>query len=182
MMTNNLYLLGPEFSYHYFAAKKFLDFKTSYNDIQLRFTQDFDQIFKEVDSGNLGIIAIYNNTSGIVENNYEKLQNYSVVAHIHLAIQHTLIIHPDATLKGVTHVLLHTQVEKQCSNFLDKQNWIRIYTSSTSQGAHTIAEKQTLNTATLANKEVALELGLKIVEIRAMNSNTNITSFVVFTI
>lgn len=175
--------LGPKHSYHYIALKDFINnfSRIYFESVYPQSVNSFDELFNKVREGNVGIIAVENNIGGLVFDNKKIIENeFKIIHKIKLKIDHCLMVYRGVKFKDINKILLHPQVKKQTSKYLDKQNWEQILTPSTSFGASKINKNKLKDTATIGSKQLAEHYDLSILKAGLSNKVNNITTFYVF--
>ena len=85
-----------------------------------------------------------------------------------------------ATLETIKNVYSHPQGFSQCSDFLeDKKNWSHIDSISTATGAETVANKNSVENAAIANYRNAKLYGLEVLAEGIENNPNNYTRFLI---
>lgn len=87
----------------------------------IEFYQNFEDVFKAVDCGELsfGVIPMQNSTSGSISLTYELLQKYNlfVSSVLKCEIQHCLAVRKNVKLSQINKVYSHEEALKQCKSF-----------------------------------------------------------------
>lgn len=171
---------GKKGAYAEQAIEQYFD-----GDIKAESVDSFTEIFKAVVSGkaDYGMVPIENSTAGSVYENYDNLTRFedvSIVGGITLRIQHSLLAPKGATLETIKNVYSHPQGFSQCSDFLeDKKNWSHIDSISTATGAETVANKNSVENAAIANYRNAKLYGLEVLAEGIENNPNNYTRFLI---
>lgn len=148
--------LGDKGSYSYLASHRY--FSRRAEKIVEHGCQSFAEIMQHVESGmvDYGVLPIENTSSGSINEVYDVLQhtNLSIVGEITQPIEHCLLTAVNTRLEKITTIYAHGQPFAQCSNFLDKQNEIRIeYCESTADAMAKVYELQDETVAVIGSEE-----------------------------
>ena len=126
--TVSVAFLGDKGSYSYLASHRY--FSRRAEKIIESGCQSFSEIMQLVESGHVdyGVLPIENTSSGSINEVYDLLQhtNLSIVGEITQPIEHCLLSAVNTSLDKVKTIYAHGQPFAQCSNFLDKQENIKI--------------------------------------------------------
>lgn len=148
--TVSVAFLGDKGSYSYLASYRY--FSRRAEEIIEFGCDSFNGILQQVESGNVdyGMLPIENTSSGSINEVYDLLQhtNLSIVGELSQPIDHCLLTTVNTSLDKIDTIYAHAQPVQQCSNFLNKQDGIRIeYCDSSAQA---MAKAQQLNLANVA--------------------------------
>lgn len=173
--------LGDKGSYSYLASHRY--FSRRAEKIIESGCQNFSDILQQVESGQVdyGMLPIENTSSGSINEVYDLLQhtNLSIVGEITQPIEHCLLTAVDTSLDKIKTIYAHGQPFTQCSNFLDKQNGIRIeYCESTADAMVQVSKLQDDTIAVIGSEEGGQLYQLQALEKSIANQNENKTRFI----
>jgi chorismate mutase/prephenate dehydratase len=173
--------LGDKGSYSYLASHRY--FSRRAEKIIESGCQNFSDILQQVESGQVdyGMLPIENTSSGSINEVYDLLQhtNLSIVGEITQPIEHCLLTAVDTSLDKIETIYAHGQPFTQCSNFLDKQNGIRIeYCESTADAMVQVSKLQDDTIAVIGSEEGGQLYQLQALEKSIANQNENKTRFI----
>ncbi|MEI6894892.1 MAG: prephenate dehydratase [Colwellia sp.] len=179
--TISVAFLGDKGSYSYLASHRY--FSRRAKNIIESGCQSFKDIFQQVESGQVdyGMLPIENTSSGSINEVYDLLQhtNLSIVGEITQPIEHCLLTSVSASLDKIKTIYAHGQPIAQCSNFLDKQNGIRIeYCDSTADAMAKVSELQDDTVAVIGSEEGGQLYHLHAVEQSIANQAENHSRFI----
>jgi len=154
--TVSVAFLGNKGSYSYLASHRY--FSRRAEKINEYGCQSFGEIMLQVESGHVdyGMLPIENTSSGSINEVYDALQhtNLSIVGEITQPIEHCLLTAVNTQLNKIKTIYAHGQPFTQCSNFLDKQENIRIeYCDSTADAMARAYELQDESVAVIGSEE-----------------------------
>jgi len=173
--------LGDKGSYSYLASHRY--FSRRAEKIIESGCQNFSEILQQVESGQVdyGMLPIENTSSGSINEVYDLLQhtNLSIVGEITQPIEHCLLTAADTRLDKIKTIYAHVQPFAQCSNFLDKQNDIRIeYCESTADAMVKVSELQDDTVAVIGSEEGGNLYQLQALEKSIANQSENHSRFI----
>ncbi|WP_068546719.1 chorismate mutase [Thalassotalea crassostreae] len=154
--TVSVAFLGDKGSYSYLASYRY--FSRRAEEIIEFGCDSFAEILQQVESGTVdyGMLPIENTSSGSINEVYDLLQNtnLSIVGELSQPIDHCLLTAVNTKLEDIDTIFAHAQPVQQCSNFLNKQDGIRIeYCDSSAQAMHKALELQSANVAVIGSEE-----------------------------
>jgi len=154
--TVSVAFLGDKGSYSYLASYRY--FSRRAEEIIEFGCDSFSGILHQVESGNVdyGMLPIENTSSGSINEVYDLLQhtNLSIVGELSQPIDHCLLTAVNTSLDKIDTIYAHAQPVQQCSNFLNKQEGIRIeYCDSSAQAMQKAAELKQANVAVMGSEE-----------------------------
>ncbi|MEW6999386.1 chorismate mutase [Colwelliaceae bacterium BS250] len=154
--TVSVAFLGDKGSYSYLASYRY--FSRRAEEIIEFGCDSFDGILQQVESGNVdyGMLPIENTSSGSINEVYDLLQhtNLSIVGELSQPIDHCLLTTVNTRLDKIDTIYAHAQPVQQCSNFLNKQEGIRIeYCDSSAQAMAKAQELNADNVAVIGSEE-----------------------------
>jgi chorismate mutase/prephenate dehydratase len=179
--TVSVAFLGDKGSYSYLASHRY--FSRRAEKIIESGCQNFGDILQQVESGQVdyGMLPIENTSSGSINQVYDLLQhtNLFIVGEITQPIEHCLLTAVNTSLDKIKTIYAHGQPFAQCSNFLDKQNNIRIeYCDSTADAMVKVSEKQDETIAVIGSEEGGQLYKLQALEKSIANQNENHSRFI----
>jgi chorismate mutase / prephenate dehydratase len=174
--------LGDKGSYSYLASHRY--FSRRAENIIESGCQSFSDIMQLVEAGHVdyGVLPIENTSSGSINDVYDVLQhtNLSIVGEITQPIEHCLLTAVNSQLSKIKTIYAHGQPFTQCSNFLDKQDNIRIeYCDSTADAMAKVHELQDETVAVIGSEEGGHLYGLHALEKSIANQTENHSRFIV---
>ncbi|WP_206483512.1 chorismate mutase [Thalassotalea sp. G2M2-11] len=181
MPTVSVAFLGDKGSYSYLASHRY--FSRRAEKIIEYGCQSFADIMQQVESGHVdyGMLPIENTSSGSINEVYDVLQhtNLSIVGEITQPIEHCLLTAVNTRLDKITTIYAHGQPFTQCSNFLDKQDNIRIeYCESTADAMAKVYELQDPSVAVIGSEEGGHLYQLHALEKSIANQSENHSRFI----
>ncbi|MBL4941652.1 MAG: chorismate mutase [Colwellia sp.] len=179
--TVSVAFLGDKGSYSYLASHRY--FSRRAEKIIESGCQNFSDILNQVESGQVdyGMLPIENTSSGSINQVYDLLQhtNLFIVGEITQPIEHCLLTAVNTRLDKIKTIYAHGQPFTQCSNFLDKQNDIRIeYCDSTADAMFKVSELQDEAVAVIGSEEGGHLYQLQALETSIANQNENHSRFI----
>ncbi|WP_371188848.1 chorismate mutase [Thalassotalea maritima] len=161
--TVSVAFLGDKGSYSYLASHRY--FSRRAEEIIEYGCDSFADILHQVESGNVdyGMLPIENTSSGSINEVYDLLQhtNLNIVGELSQPIDHCLLTPVNSKLEDIELIYAHAQPAVQCSNFLHKQEGIRIeYCDSSAQAMQKAAESQSKHVAVIGAQEGGKLYGL----------------------
>lgn len=169
-------ILGPENTYHDIARKRYLP-HLSYS-----FFNSFDDIFKALKDGKIkkALVAIKNNTSGLVNDNMERIKAYGfkVREQFDLPIHLYLGSFSPNTIKGIRKVYSHPMAIKETQRFFSKYHHITFISSTSTAGAiDEMRNSHDAATAVISSKEALEKNNLLIISENIEDDADNTTTF-----
>lgn len=179
--TVSVAFLGNKGSYSYLASHRY--FSRRAEKINEYGCQSFNEIIQQVESGHVdyGMLPIENTSSGSINEVYDVLQhtNLSIVGEITQPIEHCLLTAVNTQLSKIRTIYAHGQPFTQCSNFLDKQDNIRIeYCDSTADAMARAFELQDDTVAVIGSEEGGHLYKLHALEKSIANQTENHSRFI----
>jgi chorismate mutase/prephenate dehydratase len=181
--TVSVAFLGDKGSYSYLASHRY--FSRRAEKINEFGCQSFNEIMQQVESGHVdyGMLPIENTSSGSINEVYDALQhtNLSIVGEITQPIEHCLLTAVNTQLNRIKTIYAHGQPFTQCSNFLDKQDNIRIeYCDSTADAMARAFELQDDTVAVIGSEEGGQLYKLHALEKSIANQTENHSRVILF--
>ncbi|MEH6594040.1 MAG: prephenate dehydratase [Colwellia polaris] len=179
--TVSVAFLGDKGSYSYLASHRY--FSRRAEKIIESGCQSFAEIMQQVESGSVdyGMLPVENTSSGSINEVYDVLQhtNLSIVGEITQPIEHCLLTAVNTKLNKIKTIYAHGQPFTQCSNFLDKQNDIRIeYCESTADAMAKVYQLQDDTVAVIGSEEGGNLYQLHALEKSIANQTENHSRFI----
>jgi len=179
--TVSVAFLGDKGSYSYLASHRY--FSRRAEKIIESGCQSFAEIMQLVESGHVdyGVLPIENTSSGSINQVYDLLQhtNLSIVGEITQPIEHCLLSAVNTSLDKIKTIYAHGQPFAQCSNFLDKQDNIKIeYCDSTADAMAKVYELKDETVAVIGSEEGGHLYKLHAVEKSIANQSENHSRFI----
>jgi len=173
--------LGDKGSYSYLASHRY--FSRRAEKIIESGCQNFSDILHQVESGQVdyGMLPIENTSSGSINEVYDLLQHtsLSIVGEITQPIEHCLLTAVNTSLNKIKTIYAHGQPFAQCSNFLDKQNNVRIeYCDSTADAMVKVSELRDDTIAVIGSEEGGHLYKLQALEKAIANQSENHSRFI----
>lgn len=172
---------GVEGAYSHAAMNEF--FKT---DIKSYHVDTWREAMEEIKSGNAlyAVLPIENSTAGIVQDNYDLLNEYDhvIVGEQIIRCQHVLMALPGASLSDIRRVYSHPQALMQCSEFLRSHSEWSIHDfGNTAAAAKKVSLEQDKSQAAIASPYAAKFFGLSILKEGIYSNPGNSTRFIIVT-
>mgnify|MGYP000565806385 FL=1 len=179
--TVSVAFLGDKGSYSYLASHRY--FSRRAEKIIESGCQSFAEIMQLVESGHVdyGVLPIENTSSGSINQVYDLLQhtNLSIVGEITQPIEHCLLSAVNTSLDKIKTIYAHGQPFAQCSNFLDKQENIKIeYCDSTADAMARVYELKDETVAVIGSEEGGQLYKLHALEKSIANQSENHSRFI----
>ena len=169
---------GIEGAYGYIAASRM------YPKCELVSNNNFNQAFKSVEDGisDRAVLPIENSFAGDVGEVMDLIFSGSLFINriYDLKIEHNLMANEGVDFSDIKVVVSHPQALAQCSDFIEKYNFRTIDEINTAFAAKRLKETCDKSMAVIASKETADVYGLKILNEKINNSDTNTTRFASF--
>lgn len=130
------------------------------------------------------VFPIENSSAGIVSENYDLMVEYNhcIVGEQIIKIDHALLGTRDAKLEDITDVYSHPQALMQCSKYLDThREWEKHSLKNTAMAAQKVKEDGKKHKAAIASTLTADIYGLKVLEEKIQDNQTNATRFIIVT-
>ena len=168
---------GVEGAYSQLACEKL--FKTP----SIIYFHRFDDVFHAVAKGmcQYGILPIENSSAGSVTAVYDLMKeyNFQIVRGIRLKVSHCLLARPGVKMENIKEIVSHEQALNQCSKFLTAHPEIKVTVcENTAAAARMVAESGRDDIAALSSRNCAGLYGLKVLQDRVQNSDSNYTRFI----
>lgn len=179
--TVSVAFLGDKGSYSYLASYRY--FSRRAEEIIEFGCDSFAAVLQQVESGHVdyGMLPIENTSSGSINEVYDLLQhtNLSIVGELSQPIDHCLLTSVNTTLDKIDTIYAHAQPIQQCSNFLNKQDGIRMeYSDSSAQAMSKVQELQAQNIAVIGSEEGGKLYDLMPLQKSIANQDENHTRFI----
>jgi len=142
---------------------------------------NFRKVFEAVAQGAAahGMIPVENSQAGSIVENYDLLQEFSLVitGELPLRIRHCLLALPGTTLESLERVISHPQALAQCDEFTRSRQLATNPEYDTAGSAKMVREKKLEKTAAIASKLSASIYGLDILAEGIETNPNNFTRF-----
>lgn len=144
--------------------------------------ENFRSVISSVSSGlcQYGILPFENSIYGSVSEVYEMLSRFEgfVVRSIKLPIHHALVTKKGTSLSEITEIFSHSQAIGQCSDFLYKNNKIKVNVcENTAVAAKMVSESERCDIAAICSDVCADKYGLCVLDRDIQNNPQNFTMF-----
>lgn len=172
---------GLEGAYAHQAALEY--FGENVNCFHVERWRDAMEAIKE-GSADYAVLPLENSTAGIVNDNYDLLNEYSnyIVGEKVVYIDHVLMGQPDAETEDIEMVYSHPQALLQCSKFLDEhREWKQISVNNTAVAVKGVKDTADKTKAAIGSKQAAEFYGMKILKEGICHGKANSTRFIVVT-
>jgi len=117
----NIYIQGGEGSFNEEATVDYCK-KNKISDFEIHYAITTENVLQKIstDRTSLGVFAIYNNNSGIVEESVNSMSKYNVefVGSFELPIIQCFHVKPGVTIEKIKRIISHPQALMQCSNYI----------------------------------------------------------------
>lgn len=173
---NKLGLLGPQYTYHDIARKRFIP---HYSYV---YFNSFDDIFNALADNTieLALIAIKNNQAGLVANNLKVIEkrNYQIIEQFELDIHLQLGSREPNTLESIEKIFSHPMAIKETSQFFRKySHLVFISTTSTAAAVEELIDQNDPHAAVIASQEALDHHQLLLIAQNIEDSERNTTTF-----
>lgn len=171
---NKMICQGIEGAYSSVAANKLAD-------CPIEYVKNFEDVFRSVKDGVIGILPIENSTAGSVGEVYDLLLKYGlyIVKNIELNINHCLLAKKGARMEDIHYVTAHPQALLQCSAFITDNGLNTVSSVNNAVACKTVADGNRFDIAALADRSNAERYNLDIVSDNVTNNRNNATRFIV---
>ena len=154
--------------------------KEIYPDCKTIPCKTFDDVFKKAseDEKILAIIPESNRTTGNIGVEYLIFKyRLNIYKEKFYSINHHLLAPAGSSIKYIKNVYSHAQGLSQCSNFINKNNFIENVRADTAGSAKYISESKEKSDAAIASKESAKIYNLDIIASDIQDEKNNVTRF-----
>lgn len=172
---------GLEGAYAHQAALEY--FGDDVNCFHVERWRDAMEAIKE-GSADYAVLPLENSTAGIVNDNYDLLNEYSnyIVGEKVVYIDHVLMGQPDAKLSDIETVYSHPQALMQCAKFLDEhRDWKQMSVSNTAVAVKGVKDSADKTKAAIGSRQAAEYYGMKILQEGMCHGKANSTRFIIVT-
>jgi prephenate dehydratase len=172
----DLGLLGPENTYHDIARKRYLPH------LSFTFFKTFDDVFEALKQRKIqkALVAIRNNTSGLVSNNLERIKSYG----FHIREQFELPVHlylgskAPNTIQSIRKIYSHPMAIKETQQFFSRYHHITFIASTSTAGAiDELQNSQEKNAAVISSREALEKNNLLVILNNIEDHPDNTTTF-----
>jgi chorismate mutase/prephenate dehydratase len=150
----------------------------------IRFCDDFNDVFKAVENGDadFGILPILNSTAGSVTQTYDlmKTHNFYIAASTNVKIRHCLAVRKGVNPDDIISVYSHPHALSQCSEFIRKNNYNPVSYINTAISAQYVKESNE-PIASICSERCAKLYDLEIIQKNIADSQPNYTKFICIT-
>ena len=169
-------ILGPEHTYHDIARKRYVPH------LSYTFFNSFEDIFKALKDGKIkrALVAIKNNTSGLVSNNLDKIKKYGfqVKEQFELPIHLYLGSSAPNTIASIKRIYSHPMAIKETQRYFSKYHHITFISSTSTAGAiDELRNSHDQGTAVISSKEALENNNLLIISENIEDHADNRTTF-----
>lgn len=169
-------LLGPENTFHDIARQQFLPH------LSYHFYSSFNDIFKALKNNQIekALIAIENNTSGLVGDNLVRIKNtgFKILESFQLPIHLYLGSITPITLEHIKKIYSHSMAIRETQKFFLKYSHITFIASTSTAGAiEELKNNRDQHAAVIASKQAIEAKGLLILSQHIENHSDNQTTF-----
>lgn len=172
---------GLEGAYAHQAALEY--FGNDVNCFHVERWRDAMEAIKE-GSADYAVLPLENSTAGIVNDNYDLLNEYSnyIVGEKVVYIDHVLMGQPDAELEDIETVYSHPQALMQCSKFLDEhREWTQMSVNNTAVAVKGVKDTADKRKAAIGSKQAAEYYCMKVLKESICHGKANSTRFIIVT-
>lgn len=167
---------GIEGAYSHIAAETLFPYG------EIRFTREFEDVCKEVESGSVdcGFLPIDNSNAGSVSAVYNLIKKYDFYINhgIKVRVDHCLAVKPGVTSDQIQEVYSHEQALRQCTGFFERHpEYSPCEYSNTALAAKHVSELDKPAAAICSQKSAEI-YGLEILEKGIQNTGENYTRFI----
>ena len=129
------------------------------------------------------VLPIENSTAGIVNDNYDLLQEFDnyIVGEQIIRIEHCLMAVPGTNLEDIRTVYSHPQSLMQSAHYLMEAGWQQISMKNNAFAAKKVAEEKDKTQAAIAGETAAKIYGLDILKRGVNDVKNNSTRFIIIT-
>lgn len=164
-------------SYSAVACEKFFDGKCD-----VKYVRHFDEVFEAVEKGEVdyGVLPIVNSTAGDVSATYDLMgkHNFYICKTADIHISHVLAAKKGTKLSDIKTVISHEMAIKQCSEFINENNFSTAEASTTAKGAQLVAKSGDNDCAAICSAMCAELNGLEVIAENISDIKDNYTRFI----
>ncbi len=172
---------GLEGAYAHQAALEY--FGKEVNSFHVETWRDAMEAIKE-GSADYAVLPLENSTAGIVNDNYDLLNEYSnyIVGEKVIYVDHVLMGTEDAQLDDIEMVYSHPQALMQCARFLDEHSeWKQRSISNTAVAVKKVKDAADKTKAAIGSRQAAEYYGMKVLKEGICHGKANSTRFIIVT-
>ena len=172
---------GLEGAYAHQAALEY--FGNNVNCFHVERWRDAMEAIKE-GSADYAVLPLENSTAGIVNDNYDLLNEYSnyIVGEKVVYVDHVLMGQPEAELSDIETVYSDPQALMQCAKFLDDhRDWKQMSVSNTAVAVKGVKDSADRTKAAIGSRQAAEYYGMKILQEGMCHGKANSTRFIIVT-
>ena len=170
---------GVEGAYSQQAMQQF--FPGEYDSFHVETWRDAMEAIQKKQA-DFAVLPLENSSAGIVSENYDLLAEYDayIVGEQILKIDHALLGLPEANLLEINTVYSHPQALMQCGKYLEEhRNWEKISLKNTAMSAQKVKNDNDPTQVAIASAITAELYGLKVLDEKIQDNQTNCTRFVI---
>ncbi|MBE5890588.1 MAG: prephenate dehydratase [Lachnospiraceae bacterium] len=170
---------GVEGAYSQQAMQQF--FPGEYDSFHVETWRDAMEAIQKKQA-DFAVLPLENSSAGIVSENYDLLAEYDayIVGEQILKIDHALLGLPEANLSEINTVYSHPQALMQCGKYLEEhRNWEKISLKNTAMSAQKVKNDNDPTQVAIASAITAELYGLKVLDEKIQDNQTNCTRFVI---
>ena len=172
----DLGLLGPEYTFHDLARRRFL------SELKHTYYSSFDEVFNALKSGEIkqALIALRNSHSGDVNTNGKLIQNkgLKLLKEFDLEVNLCLGGFFKNNISSIQKIHSHPMAIKETRDYFSKYSHIKFISSKSTAGAiEELRNGRDKRAAVISSKEALIANSLSIVAENIQDSNQNVTTF-----
>jgi prephenate dehydratase len=172
-----IYYLGPSKTYSEEAAQ--ISAKKIGNGCIIEAKETLEEVLKNTSEQDLGVIAYYNRTIGLMQDHLDLIKKYGLTAIDRIIVPIILTIGNYPGGKNSDCVYSHEKALAQCTEYLQRYPNIKLISvNSTAEGANIVSKKK--NGFAIAKKEALIDAGLEILAEDVGNMDGKIPNFTDF--
>ena len=147
------------------------------------YMRTFDGVFRAVNNGlcRYGVLPLENSNAGSVTDVYDlmKTHKFFIVRSVKVPIFHMLLQKTKTSVEKIKEIYTHEQAARQCSKFLEQNDYIKINLSAnTAAAAQFVAESERTDIAAIASENCIQLYNLTASSKNIQNNNNNYTRFI----
>jgi prephenate dehydratase len=177
MSKNKIAFQGEKGAYSHIACEEL------YKDPEIKNCVTFEETFKTAfeDESYEIIIPLENSLAGRVADIHYLLPKYKlqIYAEHFQAVEHSLLIKPEATLKDIKYIRSHAQAISQCQKIIKKNKFKTIVSADTAGSAKDLASGNDISIAAIASELSAKIYNLKTLQKNIEDEKGNVTRFLI---
>lgn len=133
------------------------------------------------ENANCAVVPIENSLAGTIGETLDLLLSSEarIIGEVSIPISHALISRKASSIDKISKVISHPQAIAQCKIYLDSKGWQQISVYDTAGAAKMIKDDSLDDTAAIASELAAEIYGLKVLENKIQDDQSNSTRFIV---